>query len=164
MCVVYMCVVPQDQGEVLVGTQSCEILHFKQEWFASICVVPVVTDPAFELSREKAEAMQAWQCSDGVLSKRSLLCGHFSGELWGLAVSPVTVREEYCTVGDDKFLRLWSSRKKCQKVAIDLGAVARCCAYSPDGSMIGNFLLIYICNFHVLNHFLLIYICKLHWN
>ena len=28
----------------------------------------------------------------------------------------------------------------------------------------GNFLLIYICNFYVLNHFLLIYICKLHWN
>ena len=27
----------------------------------------------------------------------------------------------------------------------------------------GNFLLIYVCNFHVLNHFLLIYICKLHW-
>ena len=26
------------------------------------------------------------------------------------------------------------------------------------------FLLIYICNFHVLNHFLLIYIRKLHWN
>jgi hypothetical protein len=28
----------------------------------------------------------------------------------------------------------------------------------------GNFLLIYICNFHVLNHLLLIYIFKLHWN
>jgi hypothetical protein len=27
-----------------------------------------------------------------------------------------------------------------------------------------HFLLIYICNFHVLNHFLLINICKLHWN
>ena len=28
----------------------------------------------------------------------------------------------------------------------------------------GNFLLIYICNFPVLNQFLLIFICKLHWN
>ena len=28
----------------------------------------------------------------------------------------------------------------------------------------GNFLMIYLLNFHVLNHFLLIYICKLHWN
>ena len=28
----------------------------------------------------------------------------------------------------------------------------------------GNFLLIYICNFHVLSHLLLIYICKLLWN
>ncbi len=30
--------------------------------------------------------------------------------------------------------------------------------------MSGNFLLIYICNFHVLSSLLLIYICKLHWN
>ena len=30
--------------------------------------------------------------------------------------------------------------------------------------MSGNFLLIYICDFHVVNHLLLIYICKLHWN
>jgi hypothetical protein len=29
--------------------------------------------------------------------------------------------------------------------------------------MSGEFLLIYICNFHVLTHLLLIYICKLHW-
>ena len=30
--------------------------------------------------------------------------------------------------------------------------------------MSGNFLLIYIWNFHVLNNLLLIYICKLYWN
>ena len=30
--------------------------------------------------------------------------------------------------------------------------------------MSGESLLIYICNFHVLNDLLLIYICKLHWN
>ena len=29
---------------------------------------------------------------------------------------------------------------------------------------LGNFLLVYICNFHVLSHLLLNYICKLHWN
>ena len=28
----------------------------------------------------------------------------------------------------------------------------------------GKFLLIYVCNFHVLSDLLLIYICKLHWN
>ena len=37
--------------------------------------------------------------------------------------------------------------------------IAAGCAFSA-----GEFLLIYICNFHVLCHFLLIYICKLHWN
>jgi E1-E2 ATPase len=35
---------------------------------------------------------------------------------------------------------------------------------SREQVRLGNFLLIYICNFHVLNHLLLIYICKLHWN
>ena len=30
--------------------------------------------------------------------------------------------------------------------------------------MSGNSLMIYICNFHVLNNLLLIHICKLHWN
>jgi hypothetical protein len=30
--------------------------------------------------------------------------------------------------------------------------------------MSGEFLLIYICNFHVLSHLLLICICELHWN
>ena len=32
-----------------------------------------------------------------------------------------------------------------------------------DVRMAGEFLLIYICDFHVLSHLLLIYICKLHW-
>ena len=34
----------------------------------------------------------------------------------------------------------------------------------PMKSRLGNFLLIYIWNFHVLSHLLIIYICKLHWN
>ena len=35
---------------------------------------------------------------------------------------------------------------------------------SRRSTTLGNFLLIYICNFHVLSHLLMIYICKLHWN
>ena len=34
----------------------------------------------------------------------------------------------------------------------------------PSEFIEGNFLLIYICNFHVLSNLLLIYIYKLHWN
>jgi hypothetical protein len=33
-----------------------------------------------------------------------------------------------------------------------------------DAATTGEFLLIYICNFHVLSNLLLIYICQLHWN
>jgi hypothetical protein len=36
--------------------------------------------------------------------------------------------------------------------------------YLCNFHVLNHFLLIYICNFHVLNHFLLIFICKLRWN
>jgi hypothetical protein len=35
---------------------------------------------------------------------------------------------------------------------------------AKEGAMAGKLLLIYICNFHVLNHLPLIYMCKLLWN
>ena len=57
------------------------------------------------------------------------------------------------------------------EVALNCGLLEKSIAQSMDVLVAssfpqaeGNFLLIFICNFHVLNHFLLIYICKLHWN
>jgi WD40 repeat protein len=84
---------------------------------------------------------------------RALVVGHFKDELWGLAVNPVSVEirrggaevgsevvneveREYCTVGDDGFLRLWSVARRCQKTCLNMSAMARCCCYSPDGCMI----------------------------
>lgn len=40
---------------------------------------------------------------------------------------------EYCTVGDDRFLRLWDLHSHSQKLCLDLNGMARACAYSPDG-------------------------------
>ena len=43
-------------------------------------------------------------------------------------------------------------------------AMLRALQLLPGRIWKGNFILIYICNFHVLSHLLLIYICKFHWN
>lgn len=43
---------------------------------------------------------------------------------------------EYCTVGDDGFLRVWSYHLRKQLRCVDMGIMARCCSYSDDGTMI----------------------------
>ena len=43
-------------------------------------------------------------------------------------------------------------------------SLQRYATFDQDREAAGNFLLIYICNFHVLSNLLLIYVCKLHWN
>ncbi|RLO08443.1 hypothetical protein DYB28_005077 [Aphanomyces astaci] len=48
--------------------------------------------------------------------------------LWGLAVHPA--KPEYCTVGDDKTLRVWSTEHRLQLRVKSLECVARACAYS----------------------------------
>ena len=93
---------------VLVGTQGAEI---------------------FELSYDGAEAL-------ALLHGGALVSGHSKDELWGLACHPRL--QEFCTVGDDCTLRVWSASERRQLHAEDLGAknLARACAYSPDGSKI----------------------------
>jgi WD40 repeat protein len=101
--------------KMLIGTQQCEIAE--------------VVLPA---SVRRASDVQA-------VEGRVMVQGHFKDELWGLAVNPVRRgggEEEYCTVGDDNFLRIWSVRMKRQIAALDMKTMARCCAYSPDGTMI----------------------------
>jgi WD40 repeat protein len=39
-------------------------------------------------------------------------------------------------VGDDGFLRLWSLSRHTQIYCLDMGEMARCCAYSPDGTLL----------------------------
>ena len=48
-------------------------------------------------------------------------------------------------------------------MSIEYGAYSAAlnAAYAEN---LGRFLMIYICNFHVLSNLLLINICKLHWN
>jgi microtubule-associated protein-like 6 len=63
-----------------------------------------------------------------------LIQGHYEKELWGMAVNPVTL--EFCTVGDDKTLRIWDVQTRKIVRRDHLSSSARACAYSPDGKFI----------------------------
>jgi len=63
-----------------------------------------------------------------------IACGHYRGELWGLAVHPL--REEFATCGDDKTLRIWSIKSHQQLDMRVMPDAARSIAYSPTGSVL----------------------------
>ena len=59
---------------------------------------------------------------------------HNKYEVWGLAVHPDN--RTYCTVGDDKTLRIWDAEAKLLVKVAKLECKARSCAYSPNGELI----------------------------
>jgi microtubule-associated protein-like 6 len=63
-----------------------------------------------------------------------LMSGHSSGELWGLSMHPT--KEEFCTCGDDKTLRVWSIRTHEQLAIRYLPLKARSVAYNHLGGII----------------------------
>jgi len=67
-------------------------------------------------------------------SIQRIMSGHSSGEIWGLAMHPT--KEEFCTCGDDRTLRLWSIRSHEQLAIKVLPGVSRSVAYNNLGEVI----------------------------
>eukprot|EP00752_Nemacystus_decipiens_P004400 g4020.t2 len=63
-----------------------------------------------------------------------LLRGHAAKELWGLACNPTA--PEFCTVGEDKQLRIWDIYSKRPIRCHEVEMPSRAVSYSPDGSKI----------------------------
>ncbi|CAN0063286.1 unnamed protein product [Pylaiella littoralis] len=63
-----------------------------------------------------------------------LLRGHAAKELWGLSCNPSA--PEFCTVGEDKQLRIWDIYSKRPVRYHEVEMPSRAVAYSPDGSKI----------------------------
>lgn len=59
--------------------------------------------------------------------------GHYD-EMWGLAMHPS--KTEFCSCAEDETLRVWSPETRSIAQMAKLGGPVRCCAYSPDGTMI----------------------------
>jgi microtubule-associated protein-like 6 len=132
----------RDRSAILVGTQQCEIIELRRvDMKAEGVAAESCTEKAvltIEALTQEAKAnvspMPFLDPAHSDVFGRALVTGHYSGELWGLAVNPVA--PEYCTVGDDGNLRIWCAKSRRLLKCVDMKAVARCCAYSPDGTMI----------------------------
>ena len=80
---------------------------------------------------------EVWEISDADgsdLHSGPVLQGHFCDELWGLAAHPT--RPEYCTVGDDQTLRVWSADTNRLLRLTRLDSASRAVAYSANGKYI----------------------------
>ena len=120
-----------DLTKLLVGTQASEIVEISS------------LDTRTSLIREngvnllKVKGKEVKKCTKpearGAISENVLVVGHYKEELWGLAIRPGD-HNEYCTVGDDGFLRVWDLVSRKQKRFLDMGPSARCCDYSPDST------------------------------
>ena len=68
------------------------------------------------------------------LHAKFLLEAHGGEELCGLASNPT--KDEFATVGEDGFLRIWDifTHETIQTVQLEMGG--RCCAYAPDARTI----------------------------
>lgn len=95
---------------LLVGTKGCEVLE-----------VALSTIEACDGGKTLSEEERAVP----------LITGHCSDELWGLATHPL--KAEFCSVGDDRTLRVWDSCSHRQTAVVPLDAMARACAYDPTG-------------------------------
>jgi WD40 repeat protein len=119
-----------DGAKALVGTQRCEVVEVALPAGEGAHTVTLMADDAPPPKPQPAHA---------VLNR-----GHYRDELWGLSVNPSPAPAsgngpasgDYCTVGDDHFLRVWSYAARRQLRSLDMGTMARTCAYSHDGTMI----------------------------
>ena len=112
----------EDFTRLLVGTQTCEILEY-------------VLPDHMSFADPDAAAVKS-----SSISSAQVVGGHFKDEVWGLAVRPRVpgstngADTEYCTVGDDGYLRVWSLQQHKQVCCVELPGMARACDYSPDGN------------------------------
>ena len=58
--------------------------------------------------------------------------GHFSGQLWGLAVHP-TDGDIFATAGDDRSIRVWSISLGVMLRKAYVDGTCRALGWSPDG-------------------------------
>ena len=129
-------------GHVKVWSTGLD-LRFSRDLFGLGSVKPCIRSVCWdnELARVLVGTLGAeiWELSaaegmDNVYGDGPIAQGHYGGELWGLSVHPTL--PQFCTVGDDLMLRIWSLFDHKLLRANELEMMSRACCYSPDGSQI----------------------------
>jgi echinoderm microtubule-associated protein-like 6 len=124
-CICSICL-SSDGTKLLLGTQGSEIYELS----APTSAVPGNGSTA-------AVGSTVLRGGDAVVR------GHCKDELWGLAVD--ATGSEYCTVGDDGMLSLWSVAERRQMAAVSVAGMARACAYRYCVSSLHQYGHIYAC-------------------
>lgn len=114
-----------ERNTILVGTRGSEIFEISSVDGEAVAANGYSTNEPSEFSNQEDKKM---------ITNKALIHGHFSSELWCIGMHPT--RDDYCTVGDDKTLRVWDIYQRRQQHVTFLDTVSRACTYSPDGAYI----------------------------
>ena len=122
-----VCMSP-DGNKIIMGTQGCQVLECSTPSSFNNTGNNTTTNTNNTTSTTVLEVIP-------ILSElRLIVTGHYKKELWGLDIRPPkggntsdanSGDSEFCTVGDDCYLRVWSVQKKKMLRSIYLGAPAR---------------------------------------
>lgn len=110
---------------IIVGMRGGEIFE------VSAVDGVAITNPTLSLNDDFAAKSDA---NDKLCQSLAIVTAHFGAETWCLDTHPET--DDICSVGDDKTLRVWDSKKHRQKYFTMLDTPSRACAYSPDGNYV----------------------------
>jgi WD40 repeat protein len=129
-----------DDGFVKIWTQTLEcriVLELKLIGAFSLNARTISWDTALNRIAIGTMAGEIFEVGAGDgenLHPRALLEAHDGAELCGLSVNPT--KDEFATVGEDGFLRVWDifSHETVNTVPLEMGG--RVCAYAPDARTI----------------------------
>lgn len=107
-----------------IGSVNNNVRCIDWDFDLSRILVGTASSEVFEISSGDGEN----------LHQGPLLEGHGGDELWGLSYNPM--KDEFCTVGDDSYLRVWDVFTHKTVTSVSLEMPARCCAFSPDGKQL----------------------------
>ena len=113
------------QNTIIVGTRSSEIFEISAIDGSAIASSGYTSNTPSEHSNPDERR---------IITNKALIHSHYTSELWCVAAHPV--RDDFCTVGDDKTLRIWDTYQRRQQHMTVLDTVSRACTYSPDGAYI----------------------------
>eukprot|EP01029_Cantina_marsupialis_P018038 TRINITY_DN409_c1_g1_i1.p1 TRINITY_DN409_c1_g1~~TRINITY_DN409_c1_g1_i1.p1 ORF type:complete len:1625 (+),score=311.08 TRINITY_DN409_c1_g1_i1:1737-6611(+) len=117
-------------------------LELQREFVLTESMVPAVRSVCLDAARQRilvgtagAEILEISSVDGSDLHGSALLEAHYSDELWGLACNS-SKPDQFCTVGDDRTIRMWDSvSRKMTKIG-ELPGIARTVDYSVDGDFV----------------------------